>query len=236
MVKWYISLSAKGVLIMTLPTSSEERGVIVGSQDLSKKNLQVLRYMEAYKLLKGKRFCTVTWVILSVQGPRKNHQCKSLSFFLQVSTLGGVGSCVKAVLIMVIVMKQDCWIMLGHCLMTEEKNWTEEVGNCPAFHFLVQQQTNASWWSLHCSTFAAHQIIILGCLWPQTIPRAPRVFVCSTSLDARGLLACFHCCGRGVGVLSWGELQQLEQTLLSGRQLLQLPWLSSRNLSTLEKI
>ena len=186
--------------------------------------------MEAYKLLQGKSFCTVAWIISSVQGPIKNHQCKSLSFFLQVSTLGGGGSCVKAVLIM---MKQGCWIMLGHCLMTEQKNWTEEVtGNWPAFHFLVQQQTNASWWSLHCSTFAAHRIIILGCLWPLTIPRAPWSYICSTSLDARGLLACFHCCGRGGGVLSWGELQQLEQTLPSGRQLLQLPRLSSRNLST----
>ena len=121
--------------------------------------------------------------------------------------------------------------LLNH-VGTLSDDWTEEVGNCPAFHFLVQQQTNASWWSLHCSTFAAHRIIILGCLWPLTIPRAHRVYICSTSLDARGLLACFHCCGRGGGVLSWGELQQLEQTLPSGRQLLQLPRLSSRNLST----
>ena len=44
-------------------------------------SLQGLKYMEAHKLLQGKSFCTVAWIISSVQGPRENHQCKSLLFF-----------------------------------------------------------------------------------------------------------------------------------------------------------
>ena len=43
----------------------KEEWLLVGHR-MYQKSLQVLRYMEAYKLLKGKRFCTVAWIISSV--------------------------------------------------------------------------------------------------------------------------------------------------------------------------